>query len=90
MLPSEQSIHRQKLCHATQCELDAVTALLDIQSDIKTTLHYDTTTRCGIDGEWVSLILSLSDGRRYRLPPIYLAYEDRDNIVRYIVESYQR
>ena len=90
VLPSERSINRQKLCLATQCELDAAIALLDIQSGIKSTLHYDTTTRCGIDGEWVSLILSLSDGRRYRLRPIYLAYEDRDNIIRYIVESYQR
>ena len=89
VLPSERSINRQKLSLATQCEIDAATALLDIQSGLKSTLHFDTTCRCGIDGEWVSLIISLSDGQRYRLCPIYLAYEDRENITRYIVESYQ-
>ena len=90
VLPSERSINRQKLSLATQWEIDAATALLDIQSGLKSTLHYDTTSRCGIDGEWVSLIIYFSDGRRYRLRPIYLAYEDRENIIRYIVESYQR
>ena len=88
VLPSERSVNRQKLCLATQCELDAALALLDIKIGQKCTLHYDTTSRCGIDGEWVSLILSFNDGFRFRLRPIYLAYESRDNIIRYIVESY--
>ena len=65
-------------------------ALFNIPPGIKCTLHYDTTSRCGIDGEWVSLVLSFSDGNKYRVRPIYLAYEDRENIIRYIVESYER
>ena len=41
---------------------------------------------CGIDGDWVCLILNFSDGFQFRLRPIYMAYEDRENIIRYIVE----
>ena len=90
VLPSARSINKQKLLLATQCELDAATALLDIRHGIKSTLHYDTTTRSGIDGDWVSLILAFSDERRYRFRPMFMAYEDRANIVRYLVESYER
>ena len=90
VLPSAKSISQQKLRLATQCELDAATALIDIQAGTKASLHYDTTSRCGIDGEWVSLILAFSDGRRFRFRPLFFAYEDRANIARYIVESYER
>ena len=57
---------------------------------MRKSLHYDTTSRCGIDGDWVCLLLNFSDGYQHRLRPIYMAYEDRENIIRYIVESYSR
>ena len=57
---------------------------------VKCTLHYDTTQRCRIDGEWPALIFSFSSGYRYTLRPLFFAYEDRAQIVKLITETYLR
>ena len=58
--------------------------------NIKSILHFDTTSRSKIDGDWPSLILVFSDNRRYSLRPLFFAFEDRQNIGRLIVETYKR
>ena len=90
MLPTAKTINEHKQILALQHEKDTATALRDIAPGVKVTLHYDTTTRSKIDGDWPSLILIFSDNRRFSLRPIYFAYEDRDQIVRLILETYHQ
>lgn len=59
-------------------------------ADVKSVVHYDTTTRSSIDGEWTSIVLNFSDGREYRLRPLFFAYEDRKQIADLFVETYTR
>ena len=90
VLPSAKTIVEYKHLQATQEERDSAIALLNKPDSVVVTLHFDTTSRNSIDGEWPSLILIFSDGQRFRLRPIFFAYEDRVNIARLIVESYTR
>ena len=53
-------------------------------------MHYDTTSRCKIDGEWPAIILNFSGKERYSLRPLFFACEDRKQIVRLLVETFQR
>ena len=53
-MPSAQLISDYKQMQASQMERDASTALLNKQTEVKSTLHYDTTSRNAIDGEWPS------------------------------------
>ena len=55
-----------------------------------TTLHYDTTTRKRINGEWPSLILRMESGKKFHLRPLSLAVEDRQNITKLIVTMLKR
>ena len=65
-------------------------ALYSKSDATKVTLHFDSTTRSKIDGDWPSLILIFSENKRFSLRPIFFAYEDRAQIVRLIVETYKR
>ena len=57
-LPSATTIDEYKSLLAAQEEADAGMALNSLSgTDIKCTLHYDTTSRNNIDGDWVSIIL---------------------------------
>ena len=69
---------------------DASLAMFDKKTNLKVTLHYDSTIRNSIDGEWPSLILSFSDGQTFRHRPIVFAFEDRKQIASLIVETYER
>ena len=73
-----------------QHENQAAMALYTKPDDIKSTLHFDATSRSKIDGDWPALILVFSDNRRYSLRTLFFAFEDRQNIVRLIVETYKR
>ena len=75
---------------AAQEERDAGVALFRKDAGTKATLHFDTTSRNNIDGEWPSLILNFSNTQRHRLRPLFFAYEDRANIIRLIIETYER
>ena len=57
---------------------------------MKSTLHYDTTTRNTIDGEWPAIILYFSNRDEYVLRPLFFAYEDRKQIAELLVETYSR
>ena len=86
VLPSAQTIANYKYLQASEIECDAAVALLDKNETVKVTLHYDTTSRNSIDGEWPSLILHFSDGQNFHLRPLFYAYEDRNQITNLIVE----
>ena len=90
VLPSRKVIIKYKEMQASQEERDAALALYQKSGDVRVTLHYDSTTRNCIDGEWPSLVLAFSDKQRFRLRPIFFAYEDRENIAYLIVESFCR
>ena len=79
-----------KLSLATQEEANAAQGLYTLADDVRVTVHYDATSRNNIDGEWPSLILVFSESRRFRLRPLSFAYEDRQNIVRLFVETFER
>ena len=57
---------------------------------MKTTFHYDTTSRSTIDEEWPALLVIFSNNQRFSLRPIFFSYEDRENITSLIVETYER
>ena len=60
-----------------QTDRNAAIALRDLQPGVKVTLHYDSTTRSKIDGDWPALILIFSDSSLFPLRPMFFAYEDR-------------
>ena len=72
-------------CHQT--EKEAATALYNMPDDMKSTLHFDSTQRSKIDGDWPCLILIFTNNLRFSLRPLFFAYEDRENIVKLIVET---
>ena len=90
VLPSTRTLTDHKQFKAVQHENQAAMALYTKPDNIKSILHFDATSRSKIDGDWPSLILVFSDNRRYSLRPLFFAFEDRQNIVRLIVETYKR
>ena len=94
-LPSSKSIntfkHKKALCQ----EVTAAKALMNKKLSTKVTLHFDTTQRSRIDGDWPCLILNFCDDDRAEckmisLRPLFFAFEDRDQIVSLIVETLKR
>ena len=74
----------------SQVERDAACKLFLMHSHIKSTLHYDTTSQNRIDGEWPSIIFAFSSSEDFALRPVFFAYEDRQQIVDLLVETYHR
>ena len=77
VLPSSKTINYYKHNKALQQEIDAANALRDKDSTTKVTLHYDTTRRSRVDGEWPALILNFisSDPEKNKminLRPLFL------------------
>ena len=89
-MPSAKTINDYKLTLAIQTEKEAATALYNMPDDVKSTLHFDSTQRSKIDGDWPCLILIFTNNLRFSLRPLFFAYEDGENIVRLIVETYIR
>lgn len=87
---SARTINDYKQMQASQVESDAAVELFSKEEHIKSTLHYDTTSRNRIDGEWPSIIIFFSSGEEFTLRPIYFAYEDREQIVCLLVETLHR
>ena len=86
VLPSQKVIANTKHLLLIQQEQNAALALIETsEEESMTTLHYDTTTRKRINGEWPSLILRMESGKKFHLRPLSLAVEDRQNITKLIV-----
>ena len=90
VVPSSKTISATKQFQSIEEERKAAVALYTKPENIKTTFHFDTTSRSCIDGEWPALILIFSDNRRFNLRPIFFAYEDRENIACLVIETYNR
>ena len=90
VIPSSRSLNDHKQVLAIQHERETALALHEIPPGTKVTLHFDATSRSKIDGDWPSLIFIFSDKRRFNLRPLFFAYEDRAQIIRLLVETFQR
>lgn len=95
VLPSHKTISTYKHKQALMMEITAAKALMNKSSDTKIVLHYDTTSRSRIDGEWPSLILNInandpSSKQMLPLRPLFFAYEDRTQIVALVHETLHR
>ena len=88
VLPSARTISDYKQMQASQVEQDAAIALWSKDKNVKSTLHYDTTTRNTIDSEWPATILYFSNRDEYVLRVLFFAYEDRKQIIELLVEPY--
>ena len=75
---------------AVQNEAEAGKAVYNIDNGVKITLHYDTTSRSKIDGDWPTISLRLSDGRHYSLRPLYLPHETTETIISLFLETLER
>ena len=90
VLPTPKTVIEHKQRMAIQEEAEAANALYSNPKDVKCTLHYDTTSRSKIPGEWPAIILNFAGRKRYSLRPMFFAYEDRAQIVRLLVETLER
>ena len=61
---------------ASQVERDIRLALLHRTANTKSILHYNISSHCQIDGEWLLIILNFSDGADFELHPLFLTYEE--------------
>ena len=94
-LPSGKSVNNFKHKKALTQEIIAAKALFSKKETTKVTLHYNTTSRSSIDGDWLSLIFNFKDKdalecRMISLRSLFFAYEDREQINSLIVKSLKR
>ena len=95
VLPDRKTVGNYKHDKALQQEVFAAQAMIDKSSTSKVTLHFDTTSRSRVDGEWPSLLLNFkgddpSDCKMLRLRALFFAHEDRDQIAKLIIETLKR
>ena len=66
--------------------------MIDAEPDELISMHYDTTKRRRIHGDWSSLIIKMSNGngKCFRLRPLSLATETRDTIADLMVVELKR
>ena len=60
VLPCARTLNCYKQLLTVQAEADAANALFTMPSNVQCTLQYNTTSRCKIDGEWLSIIFNSS------------------------------
>ena len=89
VLPTAKTINDFKLNMTIQNETDAALAIKNMKGRGKCNLHFDSTQRSKINGDWPCLILIFSNRQWFSLRSLF-AYEDRENIVHLIVETYER
>ena len=95
VLPFEKAVNNFKHKKAITKEKIAAKALFSKKATTKVTLHFDTTSRSRIDGDWPSLIFNFKDDnpiecRMLSVRPLFFAFENRDQIVSLIVETFKR
>ena len=95
VLPSSKSINNLKHKIALIQEIEAANALINKKPTRKVSLHFDTTTRSRIEGDWPCLIPNLcsndpNECKMISLRPLFFAFEDQDQIVSLIVETLNR
>ena len=83
VLPSPRVLNDHK-------QRKTATALNQIESGVKVTLHFDATSRLKTGGDWPDLILTFSDKCWFSLQRFFFASEDHTQIVGLIAETYKR
>ena len=95
VLPSAKTVNNFKHKKALAQEIAAAHAVVKKSESTKITLHYDSTSRSRIDGEWPCLILNFLDPdpskcQMISLRPLFFAFEDRQQITLLITETLRR
>ena len=93
VIASARTISDHKQMMATQNETEAAVMLLNKSDFHKATVHFDTTSRSNIDGDWPTIILRFSNNTNnteFRLRPIFFAYKDREQIINLFIETFNR
>ena len=92
VIPSARTISDHKQMLASESETEAALILIKKDSKTKATVHFDTTSRNNIDGDWPTIILRFSNDKNmeYRLRPLFFAYEDREQITNLFCETFER
>ena len=88
VLPSAKAITDYKQLQASEIEIEAANALFNKNENSKAIIYFDTTGHSLMDGEWPSLIFSLTDGLEYQLRPLFFAYRDRQQVYDLFVETF--
>ena len=95
VLPSEKVVAKYKHDQSLHQEVDAGNLLGNLESSTRVSLHYDSTTRSRIEGEWPALILNFldDDSTKCKMIPLralFFAYEDREQITKLVLETLNR
>ena len=95
VLPSSKVVSSYKHSKALCQEIVAAKMMMNKEVGSKLILHYDTTSRSRVDGEWPSIILNFSGPKPENcqmipLRPIFFAYETIEQITCLIVETLKR
>ena len=90
VLPHENTITKYIGLLAASEEAEAGMSLFHMPEDVKSTLHYDATSRNFIDGDWVTLTLKFSNDVEHDLRPLFMSVETRENIINLIEETLKR
>ncbi len=90
VIASDNTISRTMHDLAILQERNAALALLEKGENVKTTVHYDTTSRRNAFGEQTSMIVEFSDGQEFTLRPLPLARENKESIVQFFLEELER
>ena len=95
VLPSPNSVGDFKHLKALQQEIAAGKALSSLEEGTRVTMHYDTTGRSRVEGEWPAIILNFLNNdknkcRMYRLRALFFAHENREQIVALILQTLER
>ena len=79
---------------ALERECDVAEALMNKKLNEKVIVHFDSTNRSRVNGDWSSLILNIcsppNDSNKFTLGPLFFAFEDRQNISKLIIETLYR
>lgn len=91
VVPSSTILYRHLHTVALQREFECANEIKYAPSETMITIGYDSTSRSGLKNEWVSFVVHFSDREeKYRLRPLYLAYENRVNAANIFVEQFKR
>lgn len=95
VLPSNKVVASCKHEKALHQEIIAGNALGNLDTGTRVTLHFDSTSRSRIDGEWVALILNFlnDDESKCKMIPLralFFGYEDREQIIQLVLETLRR
>lgn len=86
ILPSAEIVTDTKHLVDIQQERSAALAVLNPSDDeLATTIHFDTTRRKRITGEWSSIIIQMNARKKFSMCPQSMAVDTKENITSFLV-----